>query len=578
MANILLLDDSDVAGRAMQGILARGHHPLLVATTMEDAWKRLREAVVIDMVILEIKLPQYGEFLFLQRLRDDCFLKNIPAVIYTSVAEQGQVRKALALNTQAYLIKPYTDTVIHNEISKAGANPWRNLHFEEPRSFCAQMGLTLDALNRMRRDLMARLDECAKIFPTWSTARENATVFEQIDALADEATTAGVWAVVDCLGELRTRAEAADWAAFKTSADSLSFASRLIFHQLNPSYLPDCLRTTDDIANEKRAAERARWLSIDVDANGPVIQPDDLKKQMSTLPGCPVIDTAAAAFLMTADGRAQSINSVMELAANDPGLCAQVLSAASKLEGDATEQAEDPQTAVSLLGVLKLNALAKSMPTVEERHMRVPPITWANFWMFQVAVGKVAQFICDYLEFGYLRNKAYTAGLLHDLGKLVLVGLHPFGFQAMVGYAQARKVPLHEAEQKYIGCTTRDLGALFAEQSGLPAIYGHVIRWVETPELATEHADLVAMVSLARHVCLHNHVGYCGDTPRDSCPPIAETAAWRLLQPRLFPSFDLVKFESQAHALCLELRQELLGRARLGARAYAEPIESPVHA
>lgn len=73
---------------------------------------------------------------------------------------------------------------------------------------------------------------------------------------------------------------------------------------------------------------------------------------------------------------------------------------------------------------------------------------------------------------------------------------------------------------------------------------------------------MVAVVSLARHVCLHNHVGYCGDTPKDHCPPVEETAAWRVLQGKVFPSFDLKSFETQAHAYCHELKQTLSGHAQ----------------
>ena len=56
MANILLLDESDVAGRAMQGILARGNHGCFVATEPEQAWKMLREGVVFDLLFVELKL------------------------------------------------------------------------------------------------------------------------------------------------------------------------------------------------------------------------------------------------------------------------------------------------------------------------------------------------------------------------------------------------------------------------------------------------------------------------------------------------------------------------------------------
>ncbi len=60
MANILLLDDNEVAGRAMDGILARGGHAGFVAKTVDDAWRMLREGVMFDLVFLELRLAGGG--------------------------------------------------------------------------------------------------------------------------------------------------------------------------------------------------------------------------------------------------------------------------------------------------------------------------------------------------------------------------------------------------------------------------------------------------------------------------------------------------------------------------------------
>ena len=98
-----------------------------------------------------------------------------------------------------------------------------------------------------------------------------------------------------------------------------------------------------------------------------------------------------------------------------------------------------------------------------------------------------------------------------------------------------------------------------AETQGLPKVYANVIRWIDTPALATEHMDLIAMVALARHVCMHARVGCSGDTPAGE-GALAATPAWSMLQPRLFPSFDLKKFEVQAHAFCLTVKNELSGQ------------------
>jgi HD-like signal output (HDOD) protein len=150
--------------------------------------------------------------------------------------------------------------------------------------------------------------------------------------------------------------------------------------------------------------------------------------------------------------------------------------------------------------------------------------------------------------------------LVHDLGRLLILKLYPIGFAAMVAHAKAEAIPLHQAERRYLGVDSRELGYHFACKQGLPAIYCNVIRWAQQPEKATEDLDLVAAVSLARDVVLHNHVGYCGDTPKDSCPPIEETAAWQVLQHRVFPSFNLRRFEAQAQFVCAQLKGELLGR------------------
>src|SRR5882757_8739872 len=98
MANILLLDDNEVACRAMQGILTRGRHRCLIAPDAVEAWRLLRELVKFDLIILEVKLSK-GEngINFLQHLRDDCFLKLIPVIVYSVVTHQEIVKKALSL-------------------------------------------------------------------------------------------------------------------------------------------------------------------------------------------------------------------------------------------------------------------------------------------------------------------------------------------------------------------------------------------------------------------------------------------------------------------------------------------------
>ncbi|WP_414659923.1 HDOD domain-containing protein [Horticoccus sp. 23ND18S-11] len=560
MANILLLDESDVAERAMHGILARGNHRVSSATNPTDAWRMLRAGVVYDLVILEVKLTGGGGVRFLQRLRDDWFFKPLPVVVYTSENDATLIRRVLGLGVQNYLVKPYNDDVIHSEVAKAVLEPWRNRHFEEAKSFCALLDLTPEALAQRRREVMAGFDRAARTFPLWADNRRIHDVFDQMAALVAGAKEAGIKAGIDLIAYLREQALNSNWMAFEKCGEPLEFASQLVYFQLNPGEVPPGLEHEAHRASDKDADERLRWDSVNVDVQGPVVDPAALTRKIDKLAGCPVVGPSAAAFQMLADGRASTITQLMDLVANDPGLCAQILCATNRLAHDDLSEIDDPRTATSLLGEKKLQAIVHALPVVEERHFDYPPMSWTGYWMFQVAVGRVAQFVCRYLEFDFLVGKAATAGLLHDLGTLLLMKVEPLAFQAIVRYAREHHVPRIEAERRYLGCTTQDLAAHFARTQHLPAVFTTVIRWMEAPALATEHLDLIAITSVARHICQHAHIGWSGDPNAHGSGMIDVTPAWSVLRTRLFPSFDVRKFEVQAHAFCLTLRNELSGQ------------------
>ncbi len=560
MANVLLLDANEVAGRAMQGILARAHHHCIAVTASADAWKVLHDFVRIDVVFLELELKGEKGADFLHRLREDCFLKQVPVVVYTTVGDHETVRRVLQFKVQNYLIKPYNDEYIFREVTKACTTPWRALQFEEEKSFCAQMGYTQDNLRAMRTELADSLEKSINFLESCATSRNPPQVAARIDTLSEKAETCGVWGVVEYMALLKDKATQNDWTYFKRCHEELTYARELILLHLDPKHVTAGSMTEEDKVAQQESEARNLWMQADVDKSGPMISGEEVLLQVETLPACPTIDSVAAVFQMTAERTTTNLTQINDLVAKDPALVTQVLIAANHLQHDEMTVIDDPRTAVGLLGNLKLSALGKTLPLIPARHLHVPPISWVQFWMFQVGVARLAEFTAKYLEFELIAGRAYTAGLLHDIGKLVLLKLCPFGFPAMVHYAKEHKLPLHAAERKYVGCTTREIGERFALKQGLPTAFCHVIRWAEEPQLAGDDLELVGVVSLARDLCLYNHVGFCGDTVKDTAPSLDETAAWQVLRPRVFPSFNLKKFESEAFALCMELRQSLAGK------------------
>lgn len=570
MANILLIDPSEVAQLAMRGILQRGHHRLVVVKSAEEAWKFIHQTVKIDVVFSELKIDG-GGLALAQRLKEDSFRRLLPFVFYTEHGDREAVKRALELRVQNFLIKPYQEDLIHAEIAKAQANPWRARHFEEEKSFCQLMGFAPAELHRMLEELRTALVGVRPRLDQAVALEADRAFNEQLGPLAEQAEAAGAWGVVEYLTSLRESVVNARWAELPKQLDALQFADQLIFRHLNQALQPEVFLSVIEAPDGQAAAARAWWANAPAEGRCPLVSLPQFYSTLDALAGCPVVDSSAAAFKMSASGDPTCISPLMDMVERDPGLAAQLLITANRVHQPSAEvkQAiDDPRLAVGLLGELRLVALARALVMVPERHFHLSTsFNWPQFWMYQNGVSQLAAKTCRYMEFPEMEALAQTAGLLHDLGKLLLCRLEPTGFQAIYEYAHNERVPLHVAERKFLGCTTNELAVHFAEKHGLPKPYINVMRWIDTPAQATEDIELVAVVSLARDFCRHNHLGSAGDPPLANFPSIDETEVWRVLRERVFPGFNLRKFELKAHADCHDAKIALRGRVKAEAVA-----------
>lgn len=549
----------------MKGVVARGNHRLAYAATVAEAWEFLQRNVCVDLVFLELKLEGESGLGLLDRLRGNCFLKLMPVVVYTTTGDRDSVRKAMTLKVQNFLVKPYLSEQILGEVTKAVGNSWRARHFEEEKSFCAMVGYTPEGLRKALDQLRVSLAVAAGPLVAEAKEQHMRPVAMQLGELAALAESAGAWGVVELMTDLKEKTEQGNWPALSDGIPLIGMAENLIHTHLNPGLIPEAFITNEERNEAEIARTRALWFNAPAENRCPVVTAPQIMAHIDGLSSCPVIDSVAASFQMSATGHPSSLAPLMDLAEKDPGLSAHLLVAANKLRSNGdfdSEPVENARLCVGLLGEIKLQAMARQLVTTEARAMEAPPCSWTSFWMFQVGVARMARYTVRYLEFHSLESRAYAAGLLHDIGKLLLVHLYPMGFQAILDYARRQKVPLHVAEKYFIDCTTAEMATHFAEKHGLLPSYANVMRWVDDPSQATQDAVLVASVSLARDLCRQNRVGWSGDAAKEA-RPLAETPEWHILGQATFPSFNLEKFELEAHAECRELKMELQGRFSL---------------
>jgi HD-like signal output (HDOD) protein len=92
-----------------------------------------------------------------------------------------------------------------------------------------------------------------------------------------------------------------------------------------------------------------------------------------------------------------------------------------------------------------------------------------ELWRHSLATGRNAQCIVR-AEAADTETaaQAFTAGMLHDIGKLMLAANLPEPFRQALEQARERQVPLWEAERDILGATHADIGASLLSIWGLP--------------------------------------------------------------------------------------------------------------
>lgn len=561
MANILLVDSDKVAKIAMRGIVCRGEHRFAEVDTVAEAWKLIRDCVKVDLVFLELKLSGEGGVTLIQQLKADCILRRIPLVVYTGHPDRDSVRQVLELKVQNFLVKPYREEVILAEISKAGSEPWREQYFEagnpewEPERLNAMLEKLESALAGGQKSLAGRKvqeGQSPKPIVDW---------LKQVSTVAGKAGAEGV---VRCVDDLVVKAGNGLWPTGDVNNDPLGMASRLIHAYLRPEEIPAEFMSEEEKNSDADDRDRKLWEDAIFKNRCPVIGLDQIKREFDKLTSCPIVESISAAFQMSATGRPTSLAPLLDLVHKDPGLSAEVLIAANRLKKDKEDKAsaiEETRMAVGYLGENRLASIGAGLDTMpDHRFDSGEQMNWPAFRMFQVATGRMAEFVCEYLEMPSLVPVAYTAGLLHDFGKILLTRLHPFALASIHKYAVETGLALADSERHYLGCTTQEIAAAYAEKHDLPQRFLSVFSWVNNAENASRDRDLVAAVSLARDFCRHNRVGYNGDTLTDEPAALADTPEWRVLRQRVYLGFDLKKFERMAKGECRSLKMELAGK------------------
>ncbi|HEY7097237.1 MAG TPA: HDOD domain-containing protein [Terriglobales bacterium] len=202
-----------------------------------------------------------------------------------------------------------------------------------------------------------------------------------------------------------------------------------------------------------------------------------------------------------------SLDEVARLVAYDHAIAAQCLRVASSPLFGLAKAPESIRAAVVMLGLRRVETILLTCCLGNAFSTRDWPIDAKTFWTHSLGCAMASRRFsaklacCD-------SDKAYLAGLLHDIGFMVNCIVFPDETSVAVNLAHERQIPLHQAEVATMGFTHSASGKALAEKWHIADDIVQVIACHHLIEDGRSSSPLVALVHLIDLLCRMRNLGY----------------------------------------------------------------------
>jgi len=258
--------------------------------------------------------------------------------------------------------------------------------------------------------------------------------------------------------------------------------------------------------------------------------------------------------LLNAPPESADLDEVVRLVSYDHTIAAQCLRvAASPLFG----MAKPPQSirmAVTSLGLRRVQTILLTCCLGQAFPIRDWVMDPTAFWQHSLGCAMVCRRFSEKLATSD-KERAYTAGLLHDIGIMVNCLAFATEFGAALKHAAAEKISLEQAELATMGFTHQDSGRVLAQKWRLGDDLVEVIAHHHQPEESKHAEPLVALVHLSDLLCRVRGMGYGYEERRKL--DLVDEPGWEVLvrAHRELEGIDFFRFTLELDAAAIEVAE-----------------------
>ena len=225
------------------------------------------------------------------------------------------------------------------------------------------------------------------------------------------------------------------------------------------------------------------------------IQFDEIVKQVQDLPSLPAV---VMELLDSIDQDDVDIHVLARKVSHDQALTAKTLRFANSSFYGTPSKVTTIQQAITLLGVTNVRnlilaaALSGSFP-----ENQCPGFSFKAFWRHAIATALCTKLLARHVHVN--PDYAFTAGLLHDIGRLVLVTRFPSHYAQTLAYRKEHDCTLLDAERATLGIDHLIAGHALAVHWHFSEAMQYAIAGHHEPE-KIESSLLVSLVHVANSI------------------------------------------------------------------------------
>ena len=193
-------------------------------------------------------------------------------------------------------------------------------------------------------------------------------------------------------------------------------------------------------------------------------------------------------FTLTQEGSIASLGEIANAISPDQGLTSRILAVANSAFYGLQQQVTSVQRAATLLGLKEIRNIVLALGVQGMVRGRTLPEDFdlVAYWRHQLTVAMTVKLLAQETKHPDPDN-LFTAGLLHDLGKMIVAMHAPEDWTAIAALRKEKGMAFHKAEDAWWGIEHGVVGALVLKSWNLPLDLHEPVNWHHAPLAAPDH-------------------------------------------------------------------------------------------